>query len=123
MFTAALASFVAVFAALFPVVNPLGDGPIFLNMVQGCSQEVRNRLARSVSINAFFLLLVSMLIGPQILLFFGISLPALKLAGGAVVIGMGWGLLNQKSSSDKDPDGSAGITDESRRSRHGWNIS
>lgn len=111
MFATAFASFVAVFAALFPVVNPLGDGPIFLNMVQGCSQEVRNKLARSVSINAFFLLFVSMLIGPQILLFFGISLPALKLAGGAVVIGMGWSLLNQKTSSGKDSGDSAGITD------------
>ncbi|MBU3624290.1 MarC family protein [Polynucleobacter sp. AP-Latsch-80-C2] len=111
MFATAFASFVAVFAALFPVINPLGDGPIFLNMVQGCSLEVRNKLARSVSINAFFLLFVSMLIGPQILLFFGISLPALKLAGGAVVIGMGWSLLNQKTSSSKDSGDSAGITD------------
>jgi len=111
MFHVAFGSFVAVFAALFPVVNPLGDGPLFLNMVQGCSIEVRNQLARSVSINAFFLLLVSMLIGPQLLLFFGISLPALKLAGGAVVMGMGWSLLNQKTSSNKDAGDSTGITD------------
>ena len=112
MLSTALASFVAVFAALFPVINPLGDGPIFLNMVQGCSESVRNKLARSVSINCFFMLLGSMLIGPQLLLFFGISLPALKLAGGAVVIAMGWNLLNQQSGSDKGASGSAGITDE-----------
>jgi multiple antibiotic resistance protein len=112
MLSTALASFVAVFAALFPVINPLGDGPIFLNMVQGCSETVRNKLARSVSINCFFMLLASMLIGPQLLLFFGISLPALKLAGGAVVIAMGWNLLNQKSGSDKGASGSAGITDD-----------
>jgi multiple antibiotic resistance protein len=64
-----------------------------------------------VSINAFFLLLVSMLIGPQLLLFFGISLPALKLAGGLVVMGMGWNLLNQKISPIKGANDSAGITD------------
>jgi multiple antibiotic resistance protein len=110
MLPTAFASFVTVFTALFPVINPLGDGPIFLNMVQGCSKEVKNQLARSVSINCFFLLLASMLFGTQLLMFFGISLPALKLAGGAVVIGMGWGLLNQKSSAKSD-DGSAGITD------------
>ena len=92
MFPVAFGSFVAVFTALFPVINPLGDGPIFLNMVQGCSDQVKNKLARSVSINCFVLLLVSMLIGPQLLMFFGISLPALKIAGGAVVIGMGWNL-------------------------------
>jgi multiple antibiotic resistance protein len=110
MIPVAFGSFVAVFTALFPVINPLGDGPIFLNMVQGCSKEVKNRLALSVSIYCFILLLTSMLIGTQLLMFFGISLPALKLAGGTVVIGMGWGLLNQKSSSKGDDD-SAGITD------------
>ena len=111
MLATAIGSFVAVFSALFPVINPLGDGPIFLNMVQGCSEEVKRKLARSVSINCFILLLVAMLIGPQLLLFFGISLPALKIAGGAVVIAMGWNLLNQKSSSNKSDDDSAGITD------------
>ena len=113
MLSTAFATFVAVFAALFPVVNPLGDGPIFLNMVQGCSEEVRKKLARRVSINCFFLLFGSMLIGPQLLLFFGISLPALKLAGGAVVIAMGWNLLNQQGSSDHNTNSSSGITDAS----------
>lgn len=111
MLAIALASFVAVFAALFPIVNPLGDGPIFLNMVQGCSQEVRNKLAVSVSINSFILLLASMIIGPQLLLFFGISLAALKMAGGAVVIAMGWHLLNQAAPTGHETDQSTGITD------------
>jgi len=111
MFATGLTTFIAVFAALFPVINPLGDGPIFLNLVQGCSERVKNKLARVVSINSFFLLLGAMLIGPKLLLFFGITLPALKLAGGAVVIAMGWNLLNQKSSSNKSEDGSVGITD------------
>jgi multiple antibiotic resistance protein len=111
MLATAFASFVAVFAALFPVVNPLGDGPIFLNMVQSCSEEIRKKLAKRVSINCFFLLFGSMLIGPQLLLFFGITLPALKLAGGAVVIGVGWNLLNQQSSSDQSTNSSSEITD------------
>ena len=111
MLSSTLASFVAVFAALFPVINPLGDGPIFLNMVQGCSEGIRKKLARNVAINCFALLFGSMLIGPQLLLFFGISLPALKLAGGAVVIAMGWNLLNQQGSSDHNTNSSSGITD------------
>lgn len=106
------ATFVAVFTALFPVINPLGDSPIFLNMVQGCSEKVRKKLAREVSINSFFMLLGSMLIGPQLLLFFGISLPALKLAGGAVVIAMGWTLLNQKPLPKDDQSHYSGLTDE-----------
>jgi multiple antibiotic resistance protein len=110
MLTTVFASFITVFAALFPILNPLGGGPIFLNMVQGCSDGVRSQLARSVSINCFFMLFGSMLLGPQLLLFFGISLPALKLAGGMVVIALGWNLLNQKSSG-KDGGDSSSITD------------
>ena len=106
-----MTSFIAVFAALFPIINPLGGGPIFLNMVQACSQPVRNKLALGVSISSFFMLLGSMLIGPELLLFFGISLPALKLAGGLVVISVGWNLLNQKSSPKDGGDDSTGITD------------
>ena len=119
MFSAIFASFVAVFAALFPILNPLGGGPIFLNMVQGCSDQVKNKLARSVAINCFVLLLASMLIGPQLLLFFGISLPALKLAGGAVVIGMGWNLLNQNSSPAKD-DGDSGVINDANASSNAF---
>ena len=111
MSSAFVASFIAVFAALFPVINPLGGGPIFLNMVQGCSQPVRKKLALGVGISSFFMLLGSMLIGPELLLFFGISLPALKLAGGLVVIAMGWNLLNQKSTPKDGGDHSTGITD------------
>jgi multiple antibiotic resistance protein len=103
--------FIAVFAALFPIINPLGGGPIFLNMVQGCSQAVKNKLALGVSISSFFMLLGSMLIGPELLLFFGISLPALKLAGGLVVVAMGWNLLNQKSSPKDSGSDSAAIND------------
>jgi len=111
MSSAFTASFIAVFAALFPVINPLGGGPIFLNMVQGCSQIVGNRLALGVSISSFFMLLGSMLIGPELLLFFGITLPALKLAGGLVVIAMGWNLLNQKSTPKDGGNDASGITD------------
>jgi multiple antibiotic resistance protein len=106
-----VAGFIAVFAALFPIINPLGGGPIFLNMVQGCSQAVRNKLALGVSIGSFFMLLGSMLIGPELLLFFGISLPALKLAGGLVVIAMGWNLLNQKSAPKDNGGDAEGIND------------
>ena len=111
MSSAFVAGFIGVYAALFPIINPLGGGPIFLNMVQGCSQNVRKKLALGVGISSFFMLLGSMLIGPELLLFFGISLPALKLAGGLVVIAMGWNLLNQKSSTKNGGDNSTGITD------------
>ncbi|MFS8038358.1 MarC family protein [Xanthobacter sp. AM11] len=87
--------FITVFAALFPVVNPLGGAPIFLNFVRRCSPQVREQLARSVAIYGFLLLLGSLLVGSQVLLFFGVTLPVLRVAGGIVVVAVGWNLLHQ----------------------------
>ena len=107
-----LSVFVVVFATLFPVINPLGGAPIFLNLTQGCSNEVRKKLARSISTNSFVMLIVAMLVGPQLLLFFGISLPVLKVAGGLVVAVMGWNILNDGSSKSSGNSGDAsGIND------------
>jgi multiple antibiotic resistance protein len=100
-----LSVFVIVFATLFPVINPLGGAPIFLNLTQDCSVEVRKKLARSISTNSFVMLIVAMLVGPQLLLFFGISLPVLKVAGGLVVAVMGWNILNDGSSKSSNRDG------------------
>ena len=106
-----LTVFVTVFATMFPIVNPLGGAPIFLNFVTDCSPEIKRKLARSVAVNSCVLMLASMLIGPKLLLFFGISLPVLKIAGGAVVTAMGWGLLNQAPRAKGDASESTRIND------------
>ena len=108
-----LSVFVIVFATLFPVINPLGGAPIFLNLTQDCSVEVRKKLARSISTNSFVMLIVAMLVGPQLLLFFGISLPVLKVAGGLVVAVMGWNILNDGSSKSSNKDGDASEINDS----------
>jgi multiple antibiotic resistance protein len=90
-------AFLLVFAALFPVVNPLGGAPIFLSLTQGCTKAARERLARGVAINGFFLLLGSLLFGSEILEFFGITVPVVRVAGGILVTTMGWKLLSEGS--------------------------
>ncbi|MBA4789066.1 MAG: MarC family protein [Rhizobiales bacterium] len=87
--------FLAVFAALFPVVNPLGGAPIFYQLTRDVPPETRARMARKVAIYGFVLLLGSMVIGSHVLTFFGISLPVLRVAGGLVVTFVGWQLLHQ----------------------------
>lgn len=91
--------FLAVFAALFPIVNPLGGAPIFYQMTSGAPDKVRAEVARKVGLYGFFVLLGSMLIGSHVLTFFGISLPVLRLAGGVVVTSVGWQLLHQGNAT------------------------
>jgi multiple antibiotic resistance protein len=79
--------------ALLPVVNPLGDAPIFLAMTPGCDELTRADLAKRIAFYSFFLLLGAMLLGSFVLLMFGLSIPFVQVAGGAVVCALGWKLL------------------------------
>jgi multiple antibiotic resistance protein len=98
--SAALNAFLLVYAALFPIVNPIADAPLFLGLTEFCSDAQRKALARSVAINSFFLLIGSMFIGSHVLEFFGISLPVVRIGGGLVVSAFGWKILNSESSPD-----------------------
>jgi multiple antibiotic resistance protein len=98
-------AFLLVYAGLFPVVNPLGAAPMFLSLTNGVGEQRRNRLALSVAMNSFLLLLGSMLCGSYVLEFFGITIPAVRVAGGALVACMGWKLLNGgAASTDPAPE-------------------
>lgn len=88
------------YAALFPIINPVGNAPIILGLTRGRSDHERTVLARRVAINSFFLLLGSLLVGSHVLEFFGISLPVVRIGGGLVVTAFGWRMLNSGISAD-----------------------
>jgi multiple antibiotic resistance protein len=89
-----ISSFLMVFASLFPIVNPIGLAPIFLDMTRSCSEAQRRSLAWQVARNGFLLLLGSLLIGSYLLEFFGITLPVVRIAGGLLITAFAWRLLN-----------------------------
>src|ERR1700756_308882 len=89
-----------VFAALFPIVNPLGNAPIFLAITSDYTRDERASLAWRVTVNAFVLLVASVATGTYVLEFFGISVPVVQVGGGLVVSALGWQLLKDPSSID-----------------------
>src|SRR6476661_1854560 len=89
--------------ALFPIVNPIGNTPIFLSLTRRLSSRGRTALARMIALNGLALIVVSIFIGTHILTFFGISLPVVQVGGGLVVISTGWTLLRQTSASAAKP--------------------
>ncbi len=82
-------------AALLPIVNPLGNAPLFLTLTANVSDAERGVLARKVAMNGFFLLVSAIFAGDYILDFFGVSVPVLQVAGGVVVASLGFHLLHQ----------------------------
>src|SRR6201984_153581 len=101
MFFETAKSILLIVSALFPLVNPIGGSPIFLLLTQEYSPQERKLLARSVAINSFILLIVSVLVGTHILSFFGISLPVVQVGGGLIVISTGWAMLTRNDQVDR----------------------
>src|ERR1700674_204520 len=93
-------SFLLVYAGLFPIINPIGGAPIFLGLTRHCTEEERTALALGVTINSFFLLLGSLLVGSYVLEFFGITLPIVRVAGGLIVAAPGWRLFGAREEMD-----------------------
>jgi multiple antibiotic resistance protein len=99
-------AFLLIYAGLFPIVNPVGNAPIFLALTRYCTDRERHALALRVAINGFFLLLGSLFVGSYVLEFFGITLPVLRIAGGVVVAAFGWTLLQGQRAPEvaRGPD-------------------
>src|SRR6185369_5861599 len=94
-----------VVGALFPIVNPIGNTPIFLSLTRGLSEHGRTALARMIALNGLILILTSIFIGTHILAFFGISLPVVQVGGGLIVISTGWTLLRRPNDDEIDENG------------------
>jgi len=88
--------FIYLFAALFSVLNPIGTVPIFVGLTESDTKKERSRISLWTAINVFIILIVSFFIGQYVLSFFGISIEALRIAGGIIIVSSGFSLLSGK---------------------------
>lgn len=86
----------ATLGSLFSVVNPLGAVPIYLTLTSSSTAQHRAVTARKTAMWFFLILVTFFFAGTYILNFFGISLNALRIAGGLIIVNSGYGLLNSK---------------------------
>lgn len=93
--------FIIAFSAVFTIVNPLGAVPTFLAMSANDTQAKRTSMARRASWIAFAVLVVCATAGGVMFRFFGITLPALKIAGGCLLFLMGMDMINARQSRAK----------------------
>lgn len=93
--------FLLSFGALFSIMNPLGTVPVFVGLTQDHSKKERAVTAFWTAIDVLAILLLSFFAGKYILSFFGISLNALKIAGGLIIASSGFALLTGKFGEHK----------------------
>jgi len=80
-------------AGLVSVVNPIGVVPTFISLTINRSSAEKIRTAVVCAVSVAMVLLISLIAGEPILNFFGIGLPAFRVAGGLLVLMMGISML------------------------------
>jgi len=91
------------FTGLISITNPFGIAFVFLERTSSLSDQERTALAKQIAINALCVLCVAFFIGTPILHFFGISMQALRIAGGLAVAVGGWQMLNAPDRKSVPP--------------------
>ena len=113
--SAALSAFLLAFPAFFSIVNPPGGAFIFNEVTAHLPRDERARIAGKVGLYSLFVMLGALWGGAYILNFFGISLAALRLAGGVVVSKHAWDLLSapeRQEARKQEQAGSSGPAGE-----------
>ena len=95
------ALFVSVLAALFSVVNPIGAVPLFLGLTPDDTAAERNTTAWHTSLWFILILLAFFFLGTSILSFFGITVSAIRVAGGIIIMSSGYSLLQGKFAESR----------------------
>jgi multiple antibiotic resistance protein len=96
----AVHAFLLGFPALFSIVNPISGAFIFRGVTANRSPDARAAIARQVAVNSLCVMMGALWAGSYLLAFFGITLAALRVAGGVVVAASGWHLLNTPEKRD-----------------------
>jgi len=86
------------FTSLFVIVDPIGAAPTFITMTQQDSVRDRIKMGAVASIVTFWLLTLTALGGHRVLKFFGISIPAMQIAGGIVLLLIGLDMLRAQKT-------------------------
>lgn len=99
--TGAVQSFLLALSALFSIVNPIGSALIFSQVTAERTHGERLALARRIAIYSVLVMLGALWGGAYVLNFFGVSLAALRIAGGFVVASSAWVLLQRPELNEE----------------------
>ena len=89
------------FISLFSIVNPLSVIPTFMGLTEGASKTELRQIARQTAVAVFLVLMASYTAGEAVLGFFSISVASLRIAGGVLIFGMAWSMLQATVSRAK----------------------
>jgi multiple antibiotic resistance protein len=94
--------FLAILFSLFSIVDPPGAIPVYVALTSERTKAERNKIALQTSLYFLLILVSFFLAGTYILSFFGITLNAMRIAGGMALLLNGFALMSGKFSKKSD---------------------
>ncbi len=94
----------SVYLTLFVIMDPPGIIPIFLALTGRRGTKAMTRLALQAALTSFGVIVAFALFGERILAFLGISLPALQVSGGLLLLIVALELLTGKTDEPTEVD-------------------
>ncbi|RQZ10519.1 MarC family protein [Burkholderia sp. Bp9031] len=94
---------IKVFAALFAIMNPIANIPVFLSLTEGAADTVRRKVALTAAIGVTIGCIVSAVAGGAILRAFGLTIDDFRLAGGLLVLLIALSMLHGAPSRQHSP--------------------
>lgn len=101
-------------AGYFAIANPISATPIFIALTSDDKPEVRRQIARNAVLTAIGVVVLFSVAGKLIFELFGITMAALRIAGGILVSIVGYQMLQGHSSAVQVPhqvEGEEGAAD------------
>lgn len=90
-------------AGYFALANPIANTPVFIALTTGDTPSVRRMIARNSVLTALIVVIIFSLTGKLIFEMFGVTVAALRIAGGILVSIIGYQMLQGRSSSVQVP--------------------
>tara|TARA_R110000868_G_scaffold13223_4_gene62088 strand:- start:3054 stop:3725 length:672 start_codon:yes stop_codon:yes gene_type:complete len=101
-------------AGYFAIANPISATPIFIALTQGDRPAIKRKIALHAVLTAIFVVVLFSVAGKLIFELFGITMSALRIAGGILVSLVGYQMLQGHSSTvqvPKEVEGDEGTAD------------
>ncbi len=89
---------ISVFMAFFAIMNPIANTAVFAGLAGEMERAGKSRVAARALLIAFAVVCLFSVLGKSIFDLFGITLPALRIAGGILVFLVGYHMLQGSSS-------------------------
>ncbi|HSY60457.1 MAG TPA: MarC family protein [Cytophaga sp.] len=91
-----------VFTGLFAIINPIGNAPIFISLVDHLSKAQQKAIALKAVTVGFIILAIFVVFGYALFNIFNISIQAFRITGGLLVLKVGFDMINSKPKDAKE---------------------